>query len=162
MKADRNKEVNICFSQYDNESLRIDLASATFDLIISCTTETNDDEFEEIPYFNESENNEIRTMHCHNLIASINCKNQRAIDALIENGIIHEKPLYKQKNGRQMLAYYKLTRYGIEQKCKIIDEEEFSPLTPSALKSICPSIDELDAETVYKKCFLYKRQLIRQ
>lgn len=155
--------VNICFSQYDNDSLRIDLASTTFELLMTCTTQTNEiEDFKDIRGFTETKNNEIRMMHAYNLIIAVNTKHSSAISILIERGVIQAKPVYYQNEGNQMLAFYALTRYAIEQKCKIIDEEEFLVMSLKDMEEILPGvkdINNIEAEWVYKRNFLYKRKI---
>ncbi|MBC1937762.1 hypothetical protein HCA69_15440 [Listeria grandensis] len=159
---------NVCFSQYDNASLRIDLASETFELLLTCTTETNEiEDFENIRGCTEAENDEFLKMHAYNLIIAINTKHQFIIRILSELGVIHAKPSYLQLEGEhvedfQMVAFYALTNHGIEQKCKIIDEEDFQTPSLEDMEGMfrgVEDIEELDKELVYQKKFLYKRKI---
>ncbi|KGL46361.1 hypothetical protein EP56_01865 [Listeriaceae bacterium FSL A5-0209] len=128
-------EVHVCFSQYDNDSLRIDMVNAVFDVLEECTVETDSiDDFEEVKGFSEKKNDRIRGMHRNNLIVAIKADSEEVLQLLRCRDIIQALPLYLEKKGKTMLAYYELTNHAIDQKCEIIDDETYIRIYSDEMK----------------------------
>ncbi|MBC1604501.1 hypothetical protein HCJ39_07220 [Listeria rocourtiae] len=120
-------EGHVCLSKYGNDSLRIDIINDAFDVLVECTVETDSVyDFEGVKGFSEQENNKIYRMHSYNLIVAMDRQAKEIVQFLQGRDIIEESPVYFEKNGKRMLAYYKLTDQAITQKCDIIDEDAYT------------------------------------
>ncbi|MBC2080895.1 hypothetical protein HCA99_16815 [Listeria booriae] len=141
--------LSISFREYSNESLCIELIDSAFDVVLECTVETNAiDDFEDIREFSERKNDKIRGWHRQNLIVAVDWKNELVLKILKNRDIIQALPIYMEKDEDRILAFFMLTKYGIEQKCQIIDEYTYTRLTEKREGHVF--YDSLYTDLIYK------------
>lgn len=134
----KNKEKQaIVFCEYDNDSLCIKVINEFYEVVVTCTEQTDAiEDFEEVRGLSENKNNELRGMHRYNLIVAIDKDNELALSILRQNNIIQPLPEYVEKAEDKWLAFYKLTEFVIDQKCQIIDFDYYQQANIDVLNEV--------------------------